>query len=92
MGSALVNVSGALDGEGTVVLENRRPLAGACESGFPHRAPPLQNRPDIDREPDLAQTPGEAFSDPARAGCRSASRHRHEDDAIGEGGGEATMP
>ena len=73
------------------MFEHRWTLARGCDSGLPHGISALQDWPDFHRQPELAQTPGQALSHPAQASLRSTARHGNQHHARAKDRGESSM-
>ncbi len=72
------------------MLEDRWTLARGCKSGFSDGTAAAQDRPDLRREPELLQTPGQPLSHPWRPLPGSAARNGDQDPAV-EARREATV-
>ena len=73
------------------MLAHRRTLASSREGGFPDGVPAPQDGPDVRRQPNLLQTPGQPLARPVRALHRRAARNGDQYHASAEGQGEVSV-
>lgn len=73
------------------MLGHGRTFARRGKGRLSHRMCAPQDRPDIDRQPELAQAPGQALPHPAAASRRGAAWHGNQHHAITEDRREAAL-
>lgn len=73
------------------MLEHGRALARSRKGGLSYRISASQHRPDVHRQANLAQTPGQALAHPVPPSQRSAAWHGHQHHAIAQDRGKASV-